>query len=207
LLKTVDKDNRRAYDREMLQSYTTNISNTSSSSHFHRSLGVKSVIVLCYFNVSGGPWGAEGIISAAGPFVGLISCIIFPIVWSLPVALVTAELCCVFPDNGGYSLWVNEAFGPFWAFQESYWSWTSGVVDNATYPVLFYGILCHLFNGIHPNVPGGIFDNDDDDDLSAQSSIFVMDKEWWSGYALKSGVFFSVCGCLSFVFKSSPPPC
>jgi amino acid transporter len=89
-----------------------------------------------------------GLISAAGPLVGLMSCVIFPLIWSLPVALVTAELCCLFPENGGYSLWVNEAFGPFWAFQESYWSWTSGVVDNATYPVMFYASLRHLIIGI-----------------------------------------------------------
>ena len=44
----------------------------------------------------------------------------------------------MFPVNGGYSIWVTEAFGGFWGLQESYWSWFSGVVDNAVYPVLIY---------------------------------------------------------------------
>ena len=46
------------------------------------------------------------------------------------MALITAELSSAFPDNGGYSLWVAEAFGPFWGFQESYWSLFSGLVDS-----------------------------------------------------------------------------
>ncbi len=29
------------------------------------------------------------------------------------------------------------AFGPFWGFQEGFWSWLSGVTDNSLYPVLF----------------------------------------------------------------------
>ena len=41
-----------------------------------------------------------------------------------------------FPEDGGYSIWVTEAFGEFWGIQESYWSWTSGVIDTAVYPVL-----------------------------------------------------------------------
>ena len=58
----------------------------------------------------------------------------------------TTELCTMFPTNGGYSIWVKEAFGPFWGFQESWWSWGSGVVDNAVYPVLFFDVLSQLFD-------------------------------------------------------------
>ena len=31
--------------------------------------------------------------------------------------------------------------GGFWGFQEGYWSWISGVVDNAIYPVLAMNYL------------------------------------------------------------------
>ena len=37
------------------------------------SLGILSVLSLIFFNVSGGPLGSEGIISAGGPIVGLSS--------------------------------------------------------------------------------------------------------------------------------------
>lgn len=91
-----------------------------------RTLGVLSVLSLIFFNVSGGPLGSEGIISAVGPICGLASLVAFVLFFSVPQALMTAELSTALPDNGGYSLWVKAAFGDFWAVQESYWSWFSG---------------------------------------------------------------------------------
>ena len=40
-----------------------------------------------------------------------------------------------------YVAWVTAAFGPFWGFQEGWWSWLSGVTDNSVYPVLFLTYL------------------------------------------------------------------
>ena len=110
-------------------------------------LGTVSVLALVFFNVSGGPLGSEGIISSAGPLVGLAATVVFVAVYSLPQALITAELSTAFPENGGYSLWVHAAFGDFWAVQESYWSWVSGVVDSALYPVLMYSTASQLVGG------------------------------------------------------------
>ena len=56
-------------------------------------------------------------------------------------------IATAFPDDGGYSIWVAEAFGEFWGFQESYWSWFSGTVDNALYPVLAYQTAKHVVAG------------------------------------------------------------
>ena len=42
---------------------------------------------------------------------------ILPLVWSVPEALITAELATTFPENSGYVAWVTAAFGPFWGFQ------------------------------------------------------------------------------------------
>ncbi|KAI5055676.1 hypothetical protein GOP47_0029197 [Adiantum capillus-veneris] len=47
----------------------------------------------------------------------------------------------MFPENGGYVVWIQEAFGPFWGFQQGWWKWLSGVIDNALYPVLFLDYL------------------------------------------------------------------
>lgn len=54
-----------------------------------------------YFNVCGGPWATEELMSSAGPLFGFIGLIIFPIFWALPIILITAELSSVFPDDGG----------------------------------------------------------------------------------------------------------
>lgn len=55
--------------------------------------------------------------SAGGPLMAIIFIIILPLVWSLPTALVTAELSSAFPSNAGYMIWVQAAFGNFAAFQ------------------------------------------------------------------------------------------
>ena len=117
-----------------------------SPSKHERSLGIAYVSMIIFFNVCGGPWGSEQIMSAGGPLLGLIGVFVFAIFLAIPSILMTTELCTMFPTNGGYSIWVKEAFGPFWGFQESWWSWGSGVVDNAVYPVLFFDVLSQLFD-------------------------------------------------------------
>jgi hypothetical protein len=48
----------------------------------------------------------------------ILGFIVFPLAWSVPEALITAELATAFPENSGYVAWVSAAFGPFWGFQE-----------------------------------------------------------------------------------------
>ncbi|XP_054786055.1 probable polyamine transporter At3g19553 isoform X1 [Prosopis cineraria] len=102
------------------------------------------LIALIFYEVSGGPFGVEDSIRAGGgPLLSLLGFLIFPLIWSIPEALVTAELATSFPDNGGYVIWISSAFGPFWGFQEGFWKWFSGFMDNALYPVLFLDYLKH----------------------------------------------------------------
>jgi len=82
-----------------------------AAAHRPRKLRLIAVIAIIYFNVSGGPLGSEQIISALGPAVGLSAICVFACVYSIPQAAVTAELSAAFPSNGGYSLWVQAAFG------------------------------------------------------------------------------------------------
>jgi amino acid transporter len=82
-----------------------------------RSLGVLGLTALLFFNVGGGPFGTEGLQQSGGPFFSVIGLLILSLVWSLPVGLMTAELGTAFPRDGGYVLWVEAAFGEFWAFQ------------------------------------------------------------------------------------------
>ena len=53
-----------------------------------------------WMQVSGGPFGSEYVISSGGPLVGIISLLLFPIIWSIPIAFVTAELSTAFPEDG-----------------------------------------------------------------------------------------------------------
>ena len=125
----------------------------------HRRLGLFSVTMIIFFNVSGGPLGSEEAIRYGGPLVGLLSFLVFTVLYSMPQAMVTAELSTAFPDNGGYSLWVKAAFGDFWGVQQSYWSWFAGVVDNALYPVLLYSSAAQFFASLHAPAGGPLPSN------------------------------------------------
>mmetsp|Transcript_4121 Transcript_4121/g.11811 ORF Transcript_4121/g.11811 Transcript_4121/m.11811 type:complete len:657 (-) Transcript_4121:1518-3488(-) len=103
------------------------------------------LVVLIFFEVSGGPFGTEDAVIAGGPLLCVLGFMIFPIVWSLPEALVTAELATAFPENSGYVAWVTAAFGPFWGFLEGWLSWISGVTDNSLYPVMLGANLEFFF--------------------------------------------------------------
>ncbi|KAK3193005.1 hypothetical protein Dsin_024315 [Dipteronia sinensis] len=120
-------------------------------------LTVLPLIALIFYDVSGGPFGVEDSVRAGGgPLLSLLGFLIFPLIWSIPEALVTAELATCFPENGGYVVWVSSAFGPFWGFQEGFWKWFSGVMDNALYPVLFLDYLKHslpIFNHMIARIP------------------------------------------------------
>ena len=63
--------------------------------------------VLVFYNVSGGPFGIEPSIRAGGNFFAIIGFIIFPLIWSVPEALVTAELGSAFQDPAAGVAWVE----------------------------------------------------------------------------------------------------
>ncbi|XP_073275153.1 probable polyamine transporter At1g31830 isoform X1 [Primulina huaijiensis] len=117
-----------------------------------RKVSVLPLVFLIFYEVSGGPFGIEDSVNAAGPLLALAGFLIFPLIWSVPEALITAEMGTMFPENGGYVVWVSSALGPFWGFQQGWMKWLSGVIDNALYPVLF---LDYLKSGI-PALGGGL---------------------------------------------------
>ncbi|MEO5580597.1 MAG: APC family permease, partial [Gemmatimonadaceae bacterium] len=76
--------------------------------------------------------------------------VMIPLLWSLPETLIVAELASMLPEEGGYYRWVYRAFGPFWAFQNGWWTWMYSLVDMAIYPVLFNQYLAFFIPGIEP---------------------------------------------------------
>ncbi|KAF8369875.1 hypothetical protein HHK36_032089 [Tetracentron sinense] len=114
--------------------------------HTHTSKNQKKLtliplIFLIYFEVSGGPFGEEPAVKAAGPLFAILGFLIFPFIWSIPEALITAELATAYPGNGGYVIWADRAFGPFWGSLMGSWKFLSGVINNAAYPVLYMDYL------------------------------------------------------------------
>jgi hypothetical protein len=113
----------------------------SPRAHKARPLTLLPLVALIFYDVSGGPFGVEDAVSAGAPLLALLGFLLLPLAWSVPEALVTAELATAFPENSGFVAWVTAAYGPWWGFQEGFWKWLSGVTDNAVYPVVFLTYL------------------------------------------------------------------
>ncbi|BBH09673.1 Amino acid permease family protein [Prunus dulcis] len=91
----------------------------------------------------------DSVRAGGGPLLSLLGFLVFPLFWSIPEALVTAELATSF-------LKMVDIFWAFLGFQEGFWKWFSGVMDNALYPVLFLDYLKHsfpIFNRLIARIP------------------------------------------------------
>ncbi|RLN27643.1 hypothetical protein C2845_PM05G03700 [Panicum miliaceum] len=77
----------------------------------------------------------DSVRAGGGALLPVLGFLVLPALWSLPEALVTAELASAFPTNAGYVAWVSAAFGPAAAFLVGFTKWASGTLDNALYPI------------------------------------------------------------------------
>ncbi|KAL6500030.1 hypothetical protein OROGR_027940 [Orobanche gracilis] len=121
---------------------TTADATTSAPS---RKLTLIPLIFLIYFEVAGGPYGEEPAVQAAGPLFAILGFLIFPFIWSIPEALITAELSTAFPGNGGFVIWADSAFGPFFGSLMGTWKFLSGVINIAAFPALCIDYLKRIF--------------------------------------------------------------
>lgn len=94
------------------------------------------MMVVGFFWVHGGIYGNEAVLMAGPPLHVFILLGIVPFVYSLPIALIVAELSTAFPEDGGYVVWVLEACGRVVGSHHAYWVWVIYIVDAAVYPVL-----------------------------------------------------------------------
>jgi amino acid transporter len=122
-----------------------------------RRLKMLALASLIYFTSSGGAFGLEPLIGAIGPLWGGVLILVAPLVWSLPISLIAAELTGLMPEEGGFYIWVRETMGAFWGVQEAWWVLTYAVIVLAIFPVLFVTYLTFFFpalaasaDGVHP---------------------------------------------------------
>jgi amino acid transporter len=84
---------------------------------------------------AGGPFELESMISSSGPGLGLTFLLIVPLLFSVPIALATAEMTTLMPVEGGFYRWSRAALGDFWGFQCGWWNWTGTFLMSASYGV------------------------------------------------------------------------
>lgn len=109
-------------------------------------LSAVALAVLVFYKVSGGPFGCEPAVKCAGPFYALLGFALFPLLWCIQEALVTAELGSAYPEPSGSVAWIEEAFGPKAGLMCGYFHWVAGATDNAIYPSLFLQYLAQYIS-------------------------------------------------------------
>src|SRR5947208_2492540 len=74
-------------------------------------------VFIVFMSVFGaGIYSMEGLIRIAYPLLALIGVVLVPMFMGIPSILAASELISSMPDRGGYVVWVDKAFGPFWSF-------------------------------------------------------------------------------------------
>jgi amino acid transporter len=109
-----------------------------------RRLTLLSLTCVIFFITCGGPFGLEGLIGTVGPGWAIVLIVVTPLIWSLPMALMVAELATLMPEEGGYYVWVRESLGPFWGVQEAWWTISYSIVLLASFSVLFVSYLAYF---------------------------------------------------------------
>ncbi|KAK3245371.1 hypothetical protein CYMTET_45057 [Cymbomonas tetramitiformis] len=104
-------------------------------------MGAWQLLGITFFSACGGPFGFEECVGAGGGQAALLGTVLMPLVWSVPLALMTAELSCMIPESGGHIVWVERALGPYWGFMNGILSFGTNCFDNALYPVMFTDYL------------------------------------------------------------------
>ena len=99
-----------------------------------------------FFVVSGGPNGLEDLVRQSGPALCLLLLVVTPLIWSLPSALMTAELGSALPVEGGFYIWVTRGLGPRSGFACAIWSLIYALFEVAIYPVLAVSLLLSLIH-------------------------------------------------------------
>lgn len=102
----------------------------------HKKVGVMGMVFIAFFWVSGGIYGNEELIGSAPGLYVLLLVVAMPLVFSLPIALITAELASAFPVDGGQCVYVQRACGDAVGGHNCFYVFVINIVDATVYPLL-----------------------------------------------------------------------
>src|SRR6185295_14018465 len=91
----------------------------------------------------------EEMISGSGPGMAILTLVVLPFVWAVPIALACAELSARYPVEGGYYRWARMAFGDFTGYMAGWLVWLANIATNGTFAVLFANYLKYWY----PDLP------------------------------------------------------
>jgi len=118
-------------------------------SPFKPLIGLFRFIAITFFLVSAGPYGMEEAIGSGGALLLFVFTLLIPFLFSLPMALMSAELSTLFPLTGSAVEWTGDM-----GFQvtclNSYTRFLRSWIDNAMYPVSVADYLVMLAPWLSP---------------------------------------------------------
>lgn len=109
-------------------------------------LGTLAIAFTCYSLVSGGPVGIEDAVGAGGALLSVLAIGAVAVLWSLPQALITAELGTAIQTNGGSIDWVLQAAGFVPGLCNAFSLTFNQIFDLPLYPVLLVASLTQVLD-------------------------------------------------------------
>lgn len=67
------------------------------------------------------------------------------IIFFVPIALISAEMGCAYPEQGGIYAWIRDAFGGRWASRATWCYWVNTAVWIPAIFILFAGVFKQMF--------------------------------------------------------------
>jgi amino acid transporter len=103
------------------------------------------LVFMTYSVICSGAYGLEEMVSSSGPGMTMLTLVVLPFVWAVPVTLACAELSALYPVEGGYYRWARMAFGDFTGYMAGWLVWLANLATNGTFAVLFANYLRNWF--------------------------------------------------------------
>jgi amino acid transporter len=122
-----------------------------------RNLSWYHLAFICFVFTSGGPFGIETAVQAAGAGPTLALIFLVPLLHVMPMILIVTELSSWMPTNHGSVRWIDRAFGHEVGFISSILQLIINLVDVSIYPVLAANYICEKISpGSHKRNGGGV---------------------------------------------------
>jgi amino acid transporter len=116
-----------------------------------KQLGALGLAAIVFFLVCGGSYGTEDLGGTIPPLYAILGIVLVPWAFSLPIALVTAELATSMTDQSGFIMWIKRGWGDFYAHLDTMLVNVIMVMDLALYPSIFLTYLQGLIHEFKPN--------------------------------------------------------
>ena len=109
----------------------------------HKTVSILHLICISFFYVCAGPFGQGEVIAAGGAKWTFVFTLLVPIIFSVPLALISSEQASRMPTCGGCAEW-GLILGQFMGYVNTYVRTLCSIFDNAIYPVMACDYLATL---------------------------------------------------------------